>query len=156
MKQILLSNSDKVALVDDEDFELVSQYNWTLAIVGKTTKSYYAITKGSLSMHVLITSSTLGFQVDHINHNGLDNRKENLRLATSSQNAANSRRSVTNRSSKYRGVNWEAGAWRAKIYLNGKRTHLGRFANSEDAAKAYDDAARILFGEFAMLNFPNN
>jgi hypothetical protein len=96
-------------------------------------------------------------ETDHINHNGLDNRKTNLRICTTSQNAQN-RPKDTRNISGYKGVgrcmsrgcNYE---WRAEIKINGKKIHLGLFHSPEKAALAYDKAARNLFGEFALTNF---
>ena len=93
--------------------------------------------------------------VDHINHNGLDNRRANLRIATASQNNANSRRGMNRGRSKYKGVWWDekAGKWRAGIKCQGKCIHLGMFDDEIEAAKAYDRAAGLYHGEFAVLNF---
>jgi hypothetical protein len=92
--------------------------------------------------------------VDHINGNGLDNRDENLRLATNSQNQMNSRkRSGT--SSRYKGVSLQRKRWRAQIKLDGKLIYLGMFDTEEQAAMAYDYAAIELFGEFSRINFPH-
>ena len=91
--------------------------------------------------------------VDHINHNGLDNRRPNLRLATRSQNAANLG-PYANNTSGYKGVDFNRGKWRARIREGGVRYFLGYFETAEDAARAYDTKAHELFGEFASLNFP--
>lgn len=93
--------------------------------------------------------------VDHINTDSLDNRKANLRLATHSQNSCNSRRDKSNTYSRFRGVSFSKrkGKWFAAIRVNGKKTWLGYFANEEDAAKAYDEAAQKYHGEFARVNF---
>jgi len=92
---------------------------------------------------------------DHINHNGLDNRKANLRLATPADNARNARYPKINTSSKYRGVwyNRQTQKWRATIRVNRKRKQIGYFHNEVEAAKAYDRAARKFYREFAVLNF---
>jgi hypothetical protein len=94
--------------------------------------------------------------VDHIDHNGLNNRRSNLRLCTAQQNARNHRPQLRG-SSKYKGVSWrqDGKVFRALIWHNGKSINLGRFKNEIDAAKAYDKAAKKYFGEFAYLNFPD-
>jgi len=92
---------------------------------------------------------------DHINRNGLDNRKPNLRPATVSQNLCNRAKRKTKTRSKYKGLEWDKTQrrWKARIQLNGKKINLGSFTNEIDAAKAYDKAAKKLFKEFACLNF---
>jgi len=96
-----------------------------------------------------------GCLVDHINGDGLDNRRANLRLATPSQNNCN--KPGFNKSSKYKGVSrtdLKKKQWRAVIHYNNEMIHLGRFCNEVAAAKAYDKAAKKYHGEFAYLNFP--
>jgi len=95
---------------------------------------------------------------DHINHNGWDNRKANLRPATAADNARNARYPKRTTSAKYRGVwyNTKRTRWRSVIVVNGKSIHLGYFDNEIDAAKAYDRAARLYYGQFAILNFPGD
>lgn len=92
--------------------------------------------------------------IDHINHDPSDNRWKNLRPATHAQNMRNMR-SRTGSSSKYLGVSWgkASGKWRSEIKVDGNSKHLGLFANEAEAAKAYDEAAKKHFGEFANLNF---
>lgn len=92
--------------------------------------------------------------VDHINGNGLDNRRANLRLASHAQNHANSQKRK-GKSSPYKGVSWSrSGAkWMATIRSAGKTTYLGVFTNPIEAAKAYDRAASEIYGEFARVNF---
>ena len=90
--------------------------------------------------------------VDHINQDPLDNRRQNLRLATRSQNAANLG-PYANNTSGYKGVDFNRGKWRARITQDGVRYFLGTFDTAEDAARAYDQKALELFGEFASLNF---
>lgn len=94
-----------------------------------------------------------GSEIDHVNGNGLDNRRVNLRFASRSENCSNCRPSRNNRSG-YKGVHWHKGAkkWRSQIKTNGKRIHLGYFENKNDAARAYNEAAIRLHGSFARLN----
>jgi HNH endonuclease len=94
-------------------------------------------------------------EIDHINGDCLDNRRENLRKATRSQNMANQPKIGGTWSSHYKGVTWfkQRQKWRAQIKIEGRNHHLGLFINEDDAAKAYDEAAFQAFGEFAHLNF---
>jgi hypothetical protein len=96
--------------------------------------------------------------VDHINHNGWDNRKANLRPATAAENAQNARYPKINTTSKYRGVwyNKKKKRWRAVIGINNTRKVIGSFRNEIDAAMAYDKAAKKYFRQFAILNLPND
>jgi len=159
MKQIQLTRG-KVALVDDADYERLNQWKWCAI---KNHNTWYAtryITKldgkhTSISMHRVILGLKNGDprQCDHINHNGLDNQRENLRICTHAQNQHN-RLSNKNTSSVYKGVSWHKneGCWLAKIRLNGKLKHLGHFDSEIEAAKAYDQKAMELFGEYAHVN----
>ena len=146
----------KFAIVDADDYDELSQYKWTAA---KSPNTFYAVrsVRGrQIRMHRLITNAPKGLVVDHRNHNGLDNRKENLRLCTRSENACN-QRPQTGRSSKYKGVCWHKTQkrWHARIHSNGVTYHLGSFKSEIEAAKAYDKKTKELFGKFACLNFPN-
>lgn len=154
MKQILLVNK-MVALVDDEDFESFSAKKWYSI---KTDKhSIYAITKASSHsmayMHRTIMNAQKGQIVDHIDGDGLNNQRSNLRFATTSQNAQNMRVHKTSVSG-YKGVTWRKldKLWYANIVINGKVLGLGNFKIKEDAAHAYNAAAIKHFGEFAHLN----
>jgi hypothetical protein len=109
-------------------------------------------------MHRVIMNAPADRFVDHKHGEGLDNRKENLRIVTCAQNQYNRRKMTTRQtSSKYKGVYFRKNykKYCAQIRYKGKRMHLGYFDNETDAAKAYDEAAKKLFGEFARLNFPN-
>jgi hypothetical protein len=150
MKKVPLTQGE-FALVDDEDYVLVSQYKWHLH---KGRKTNYARIKNKhicTTMHRMVLVNPEGL-VDHINGNGLDNRKENLRVCTNAQNIRNMVK--TSGSSKYKGVTWDkrCNKWAAAIWLNYKRIHLGRYSSEIDAAKAYNEAAIRLFGDFANLN----
>ena len=154
-KRIKLS-CGKFAIVDAADYKRLSTYRWCALEKGR---SWYAKTLNRngtiLSMHRFITNAPKGLFVDHINHNGLDNRRQNLRLCTHLENLRNARPRKGG-SSKYKGVYWEKAKkrFRAKIQHNRKSIHLGYFKNEIEAAKAYDKKAKELFGEFAYLNFP--
>jgi hypothetical protein len=142
----------KVALIDDEDAERVLGRNWAYLSVQNGPGPGYAISSSGL-MHRLILNAPRGVEVDHVNGDGLDNRRENLRLATHAQNASNSRLHRDNVTG-YKGVRHKRNRWQARITVNQKEIYLGSFIALEDAARAYDAAAREHFGEFATPNFP--
>ncbi len=147
---------NQVALIDDEDFELVSQYKWC-ASYSKTVGSFYAIThiynsigvRTTLKMHRLIMNSAGTDVIDHINHDTLDNRKFNLRKCTKAQNNKNSKM-YNNNKSGYKGVSLrkDINKWQAIIRINGKPVRLGYFENPYLAHLAYCEAAIINYGEF--------
>ncbi|MCX5632993.1 MAG: AP2 domain-containing protein [Phycisphaerae bacterium] len=144
------------AIVDPEDYEKLIGYNWFAV---EDLRTFYAQRNGngkSIKMHRQIMNPPPGLFVDHQNHNGLDNRKANLKIATPAQNSRNRLKGRRKTSSKYKGVYFMKGInkWRADIYHNNKAIYLGYFENEEDAAKAYDNAAKIYHGDFASLNFP--
>lgn len=162
MKEIKLTQG-KVALVDDEDFVILSEYKW-YAIKNKNT--FYAVRHKEnnpalnlIRMHREITGAKHGDIVDHKNRDGLDNRRQNIRICTSSQNSRN-RQSGKNSSSKYLGVTIDkegigkkrGALWRADIRHNGKRHYIGKYKDEEMAAIAYNEKAKKLHGEFANLN----
>lgn len=158
MKTVSIDSYDKVAIIDDEDFDTVSQYTWQLhigrsGILYARTNVVIAEKRTTIYLHTLVIGCKRGHEIDHINHNGLDCRKQNMRFATHSQNLANARIQANN-SSGYRGVSWEtrSGKWKATIAIENRRIHLGYFTSKEDAAKAYDKAASKAFGEFAYRN----
>ena len=161
MKQIKLTQG-YVALVDDEDFEWLNQWKWCIqknernnyAMRGKYAKGGGGLERETIKMHRVILNAQKGQEIDHINHNGLDNRKQNIRICTHQQNMQN-QSCNKNTSSKYKGVTFDkkAGRWRAQIRHNNITTRLGVFKIEQVAAKAYDAKAKELFGEFAYLNF---
>lgn len=147
----------KFAIVDDEDYEFLSQQKWHTS---KRRGSYYAARATCINgknrlihMHRVILNPPPGMESDHINGDGLDNRRCNLRSCTHQDNIRN-RRKKAKASSRYKGVWWaKAGRkWRAGIWIKGKTKHLGRFTEEDEAARAYNVAAREHFGEFACLN----
>jgi hypothetical protein len=157
MKEIPLTQGYE-AIVDDDDYEDLVQFKWH---IHKDQWNIYASHylpsgRGQESMHRRILNAQRGQQVDHINHNGLDNRKENLRFCTNAQNQMNQKKH-RNCGSKFRGIYWHKGdrAWRTHIKIEGKQRTIGHFKSELEAARAYDVKAKEAFGEFANLNFPN-
>lgn len=147
----------RFAIVDDADFEWLNEWKWYAARRGRT---YYAVRgiriKGKrhgIQMHRVILQPPPGLEPDHINNDGLDNRRLNLRLCTRSQNKANSRKQP-GCSSRYKGVSWNRRSrkWTAYITTNYRRRHLGCFDDEEQAAAAYNMAACDNFKEFAKPN----
>jgi len=144
----------RAALIDDSDYELVARRPWWVNEEPSRGYGPYAVTdvKGArVGMHAFLTGWPL---VDHINRDGLDNQRHNLRQATQAQNLANRCGNLAS-TSPFKGVSWCAPVrrWRARIHQGGREITLGTFASQEDAARAYDAAAIGLFGEFAYLNF---
>lgn len=162
MKEIPLTQG-KVALVDDSDWEWLSQWRW---YANPAKNKWYAcrhapmingVRYPKLYMHrelLLLTNEDI--EVDHRDGNGLNNQRYNLRKTTHQCNQQNVR--TTTGTSQYKGVTWhkDRNKWCAQIKTNNKRYHLGRFPQDQEieAAKAYDAKAVELFGEFACLNFP--
>lgn len=150
-------------IIEAADWPLVSGYRWVAAERPKQPGEYNVIghvpESGAQGRNVMLHRLIMGVGprqiVDHINHDSLDNRRSNLRLATNQQNSFNSRLSKRN-TSGYKGVAWKARdqKWRARIRNGIKEIHIGTFDTAEEAAHAYDRAARELHGEFAAVNFP--
>jgi hypothetical protein len=147
MKKIKLTQG-KVTLVDDEDFKYLNQFKWCAR---KHRNTYYACRKSKYSnnrnMHRLIMNTPSYLQVDHIDHNGLNNQKSNLRNCTNSQNQMNM--GSIYGSVKLRGVCKSNNKFRSYITFNNKTLYLGTFNTSKEAAIIYNEKAKELFGEYA-------
>ncbi len=155
MKQIPLTQG-KSATVDDADFEWLNQWKWYCNNDYATRKTLGGEKwRKKLSMHRVIIKALPHQSVDHKDGNPLNNCRSNLRFATDSQNQANRHKMRFTHSSLYRGVSWHSRKkkWIAHIGYKRKLIHLGYYKNEIDAARAYDKAAKELFGEFACLNF---
>jgi hypothetical protein len=156
MKEIQLTQG-KVALVDDEDYERCMQYKWCAVYSHRDT--YYAkralpLTRVMQPLASFIMCVSKGVIIDHIDNDGLNAQKHNLRVATQTENKRNARKRA-NTSSQYKGVSWSKRnkKWRAYVRYKHTQIYLGYFVNEIDAALAYDDAARKYYGEFARTNF---
>jgi hypothetical protein len=162
MKRIPLTRG-YFALVDDADFETVSQFKWWAEVSKHTVyavRSVPAIKRGghnsSQKMHRYLTGVTdPKIEVDHEDGNGLNNQRYNLRPTNKIQNQRNRANRPTTAASQFKGVTLDSRnqRWQARIQLDSKRLHLGMFPTEHAAALAYDVAAREHFGEFANTNF---
>lgn len=159
----------RYALVDDADYELVIPYSWHVvqrirpngSIWGPYAHAYLgggrAVRRLSLMHRMLMPGVP---EIDHKDGNGLNCQRWNLREVTRAQNMANASKRLSNKglptSSPWKGVSWreDRGKWRAYIFDGGHQYQLGHFDEETDAARAYDAAAREMFGPFARLNFP--
>lgn len=160
MKRIELTNNE-FSIVDDDDYMKINSLKWRL---GKWGKGKYAVRSNGrkeLSMHRFIMNPAEGFDVDHINGDGLDNRKINLRICTRSENLRNQRKKISilgkKPTSGFKGVSLcldqkRKKKWAAQITLKDKVFFLGRFETEREAAIAYNQKASLLFGEFARPN----
>lgn len=145
------------AIVDASDYEWLMQWNWC-AHKRVSSGSFYAErveTQKGKRKTIHMASVVLGCgprEADHIDRNPLNNRRDNLRKCSMAENSYN--RMWRRIQSRFKGIARSGSRWRARIKLNGKMRSLGSFGSEEEAARAYDSAARITFGQFALLNFP--
>lgn len=157
--RLIRLSTGEFSIVDAEDFDRVNSFNWSGKTQRTSTYQCYAICRiENIWLHRLILGITdRNIQVDHIDHNGLNNQKSNLRACTSSQNCMNTRK-AKNKTSKYKGVSFCAlkNNYKVSITIKGKWMHLGYFKKEIDAALEYDNKAKEYFGEFAFLNFPDH
>jgi hypothetical protein len=149
------------AIVDDEEYERVAVYNWAVEVRPNTCYASSNLGQGRnaqrVRLHRFILTPPTDMQVDHINRNGLDCRKENMRLTDWTGNGRNIIQPQGEGGTGYRGVykHHYSERWIARIRDNtGRKLHLGTFESPELAAVAYDEAALRYHGEFAVLNFP--
>ena len=159
------------ALVDDEDFEFLSRYKWRVHHDESRMYVKCKINGKSVSMHILLLGKKDGLVIDHMDGNGLNNQRSNLRFCTTRENNLNSSSKGV---CKYIGVSPNITknnnfskklnkfvitgisiSWRARLTIGNKNTCIGCFKTPEEAAVAYDKMAKIHYGEFARLNFPD-
>ena len=141
------------AVVDAEDYERLVKYKWYLCQEGYLFYAFRYAGRQQVRMHREIMNAPKGVTVDHIDRNGLYNRKRNLRLCSRRQNSYN-RRGNSRCTSQYKGVylHKSSGKWIARITCGGENNYLGLYENERDAARAYDEKAKQLYGDFAYLN----
>jgi hypothetical protein len=147
-------NSGYYALIDTTDLTIIAPYRWHCAVGGN--KRYVRSGTGHrtpISMHRLLLGNPVGLVIDHINGDGCDNRRSNIRAVPNVVNLHNRGPSKTN-TSGYSGVHFDRGKWRAMIRLGGRRVNLGRFTEAKEAARAYDLAVMQNRDRLAFTNFP--
>lgn len=152
MRSISLTQN-KVALVDDKDYEWLSKFSWRAV---RTKNGFYAATTidgRDVKMHRLILDAPDGTEVDHVNNFTLDNSRKNLRECTHTENMQN-QTPRRNTSSRYKGVYWNRNTskYRVNIVVKGERKFLGSFDDEDKAGERYNQAAEVYFGQFAHLN----
>ena len=154
------NGKEYVILIDEEDYDKIKDYYWRIdAPVTRPWYGPYVVgehrkTKKKVKLHRLILDAPDGMDVDHIDHNGLNNTKENLRICTHMQNMANRKKNSNNKTG-FKGVSLHRKKYRAQLRFNGERFSLGCYDTPEEAARAYDEKAKELHGEYANLNFPD-
>jgi hypothetical protein len=144
----------KFTVVDPDVYWSLAVYKWSAL---KQHNTFYAVRsqgRRQIKMHRLITNAPPWLLVDHANHNGLDNRRSNLRLCTQTENAAN-QRPRKDGSSQFKGASWNKRdkVWDVRLRYKGRNLYIGSFKSELEAARAYDAAARFYYGKFACVNF---
>lgn len=159
MKSISMKDGREV-IVDDDVYKWAKDMSWHTDEKGyvrhmcnKEEKAFFG--KKFVYLHILVVDCPVGMVRDHVDGNKLDCRREKVRICTNQQNLWNSKTNRKNNKSGYKGVSWDSHAemWKACIRVDGKRISLRYWRNPEDAARAYDDAARTYFGKYAKTNF---
>ena len=161
--KLLPLTKDKFALVDDDDYYWLSQWNWFAVEIKNIWYARRSKKKGVLRSNekyeiylhrIVMKCSNINFVIDHLDKNGLNNQKENLRICTKSENNKHTS-SHKNSSSQYLGVSYDKNRnkWSANLMNNGKRILFKRYNTEIEAAKAYDITAKTQFGVYANLNF---
>lgn len=150
MKQIQLTQS-KIALIDNEDFEDLNRFKWCAYSPRGYPNLWYATRREgttTIRMHQQILNVPKRLMIDHIDGDGLNNSRSNLRTATNSLNQLNQHKLRSNKTSKFRGVSWCAKYqnWQAGIKINGIQYFLGRFADEKEASEVYERTKKSLFG----------
>lgn len=143
------------AIVDTADLRILNLYRWCMNVTLQG-KRYARRTQGrkTIYMHRALMNPPEGMEVDHINGNGLDNRRKNLRVCTKAEYQQNSKKR-TGKSSCFKGVCWDSSGrkWRSRITVKGRQLQIGQFESELEAAEAYDEEAFYYFGTFARTNF---
>ena len=158
MKKIPLTHN-RFALIDDEDFEKVSQYKWRVIQNRYVEGRKIGNGKEYIRLHRLVMNTPKNKDTDHIDCDGFNNQKVNLRICTTSQNLMRRRKLNPEKfTSRFKGVFWNTshGKWEAKIGFNNKKIFIGRFKEELDAVRAYNERAVELFKEFALPNLIPN
>lgn len=151
MKEIKLTQG-KVALVDDDVYELLKGYSWHLQNGGYAKRDTSRKNgRKVILMHREIMNPPPGMEVDHIDGNKLNNQKVNLRLVVRCHNMQNKGKTTRNKSG-YKGVHWNGRKWIASIGVNATTKYIGSYDTKEGAARAWNEAAKLYHGEFAKLN----
>ncbi len=159
MKKIKLGGKygkGKYALVDNDDFEKFNQYSWYLSTTGYAIRGKWNKIKKQndiIHLHKKILITPKNMEVDHINGNRIDNRKNNLRICTHKQNIANQKLQKRSKSG-YKGVSYYKNydKWEAYVCTDNKKYRIGYFSIKKEAALAYNKKAKELFGKYACLN----
>lgn len=141
--------------VSPSDFDLLSRYSWHVTKAGWKFYARTTLNGRNILMHRMLMIPGPAQVVDHVDDDGLNNMRENLRLCSNAENTARQRRTENSGSSRFRGVSWNRRDhnWRVSIRVRGSSHFLGHYDEEQDAARAYDAKAVEMFGEFARLNF---